>query len=255
MGNNTKKLAAIVVIFSFVTLLITLPSYSNQEENNYPKLYDEIIRTNSILEESSTETGLYKKDNTYYFKGIVLNNYININNELWRIISIDENKNITLIKDEGITNNKLYKYNEEYTNQNYKDSNIEKELNTYYNNKLSNIPNIIEKEYCINYQDKCLETKTSKISILNPDDLKEHNIISNQFNDESYLVNNNDYWILNNSYDEYMNCALSSYVCKLGSLDNGFVDEEKTIRPIITLSNNTKVIGEGTLDKPYILTE
>lgn len=32
-------------------------------------------------------------------------------------------------------------------------------------------------------------------------------------------------------------------------------NKKKTIRPIITLSNNTKVIGEGTLDKPYILTE
>lgn len=255
MGNNTKKIAAIVVVFSFLTLLITIPSYSNKEENNYPKLSEEILRTNSVLDASSNETGLYKNDNVYYFKGIVLNNYININNELWRIISIAEDKNITLIKEEGINDNKLYKYNEDYANQNYKDSNIEKEIINYYNNKLSNITNIVEKEYCINYQDKCLETSLSKISILNPDDLKYHNIISNQFNEESFLVNNNDYWVLNNSYDEYMNCALTSYVCKLGSLDMGFVDEEKTIRPVITLSSDTTVTGEGTLDKPYILTE
>ena len=255
MGNNTKKLAILVVAFAFIAIVYTLPSYSNKEETIYPKLTEEILRTNSVLDETMTETGLYKDNKTYYFKGVVTNNYLNLNDELWRIISIDEYENITLIKQEGINNNKTYKYNEEYSNHKYENSIVEKELELYYKDKLSNVKAIIEQDYCVLYQDKCIETKRSKISIINPDTINKHNINKNEYNDESYLINGNDYWILNNTYDEYMMSALSGYISTLGNLDNGFVDEEKTIRPIITISSKSTGIGEGTIDNPYILAE
>ena len=60
-----------------------------------------------------------------------------IENEI--IKYIDEYENITLIKQEGINNNKAYKYNDDYSNHKYENSNIEKQLELYYKDKLSNV--------------------------------------------------------------------------------------------------------------------
>lgn len=255
MTNNNKKLTIVAITIAFVALVVTIPSYSRQEENNNPRLYDEIIRSNSILEETNIETGLYKSNNIYYFKGLVMNNYLEINGELWRIILIDEENNVTLIKEEGLNNNKTYKYNEEYNKHQYEDSIVKTKLIKYYNDNLSSINSIITKEYCINYENTCTQKEKTNIAIITPDILELNNISKTEYTEESYLINEYDYWVLNNKYDEIIDSAFSGYVSKLGNLDEGFVDEEKTIRPIITLSNNAQVTGEGTIDKPYILTE
>ena len=75
------------------------------------KLEEEITKDKSI-NYSIDDVGLYKENNYYFFRGNVENNYIKINDEMWRIVAILENKNIRIIKEDGINSNQLYKYNE-----------------------------------------------------------------------------------------------------------------------------------------------
>ena len=251
MKNMRKKIIAITLVIVVFAIIFVIPSYSTQDNDKSLIMTEEIFRTNSLIEKRTTETGLHFIEDNYYFLGIPSNNFVNINGENWRIIKINKDNSILIIKEEGINKNKLYQYNEEYNNASFNDSYVKKELEEYYENNLKNMKYVIEQEYCIQYEKECLATEKNTISLLTPEILDINNI-NEEYNDESFLINNYDYWILSNSYDEIIDSAYSGYVSSLGNLDNGFVDEEKTIRPIITLSKDTRVIGEGTINNPYI---
>ena len=82
-----KKIIISLILILVVGLLVSFNSSHSVLTTN--KLYEEIIKNNTILDNNSKENGLYKIDNKYYFKGNVINNYVSIGNSLWRILSID----------------------------------------------------------------------------------------------------------------------------------------------------------------------
>lgn len=57
------------------------------------KLKDKIIEENTVTEGA----GLYKINNEYIFRGEYPNNYVKFNNEIWRIIKINDDGSIKLI--------------------------------------------------------------------------------------------------------------------------------------------------------------
>ena len=80
-----------------------------------------------------------------------------------------------------------------------------------------------------------MKTEQETISLITPDILAI-NKINGEYNNDSYLINNHDYWILKNSYDEIIDSAFSGYVSSFGNIDDGFVDEEKTSNNIFLIS-------------------
>ena len=91
-------------------------------------LYDTIISDNLV----TSGNGLYQVNDEYVFKGDNINNYVSIGNELFRIISINEDGTIRLIENKGKTENYTVwddRYNVE-KNANYG-------VNNYYENGLS----------------------------------------------------------------------------------------------------------------------
>lgn len=94
-----------------------------------------------LKEQIVTEgNGLYQVENSYVFKGDEVDNYIMFFDNLYRIIGIDENGILKLIKVYSETPSKVWddKYNvdiEKYSGKNiYKDSSILNQLNKDYEN-------------------------------------------------------------------------------------------------------------------------
>lgn len=139
----TKRQFVVIILFLiiFVVGLNMKESYSEKEViDEKVLLYDQLLKNNTIIEKEITkdksinysidDVGLYKENNYYFFRGNVENNYIKINDEMWRIVAILENKNIRIIKEDGINSNQLYKYNDDYSNYSYSYSVIYNELDT-----------------------------------------------------------------------------------------------------------------------------
>lgn len=195
---------------------------------------------------------LYKINDKYIFKGKNIDNYVYYSGILYRIVSIDKDKQIKLITDENITslvwgydNN----YENSYVNKWLNDMNEEntgifvKSLNSYSKY-------IINTKTCIDNGES--NTKCSKynedylIGLLSIDEY-------NAAGEDSYLNNGTYWWLSNNDGDK------AWYVTDKGKLSNDSYDKNSYygygVRPTITLNKDIVVSeGIGTKNNPYIFT-
>ena len=54
--------------------------------------------------------GLYQYNSKYYFSGIDVNNYVEFNDEIWRIVSIEEDGSVKIVKDSVVEISKIAQY-------------------------------------------------------------------------------------------------------------------------------------------------
>ena len=93
--------------------------------------FSDIILSN---EEATLNTGdgLYLYDTKYYFSGTDINNYVEFNDEIWRIVSIEEDGGIKIVKDSVVEIDKIAQYEstspfwEKYYNNYFKEYNKNK---------------------------------------------------------------------------------------------------------------------------------
>ena len=53
-----------------------------------------------IISTQNDKTGVYKSNEDYVYKGVDANNYISFNSQIYRILKLDEYRNMYLLKDE-----------------------------------------------------------------------------------------------------------------------------------------------------------
>ena len=117
------------------------------------KILSEEIKTNPNFLSSHSDKGLYvqKGDNTksidgkptYYYRGNVTNNYVKFAGSTWRIVRINEDGTIRIVRTASIESST---YGPTST---YKGSTAENKLNNWYNSNLKSYENLIaETEYC-----------------------------------------------------------------------------------------------------------
>lgn len=253
-----KRYILILAVLVLVAIyMINFDTSHSDKMNDGRVFYEEIINNNSIYDVTMIEEvdGLFYDEvsNEYFFKGNVANNYIVLNNELWRIVGINDDNSVKLIKQIGIYDNKLYAYNVNYSNFKYQDSEVITSLLSWYDANLFYIgEHVADSDYCIYYQNgECLEFGSYKVGLLDESEVRRAGGEVNINNDVYYLYNENDWWIIDNDYDEVLESAFSGYVNSLGSIDKGFVDEKMTIRPVINLKKEIRISGSGTIDNPY----
>lgn len=245
-----------------------------------------IIANNNIVEDNNIATGLFKTNDTtnnldsYYYKGEVENNYVLFNNELWRIIRINEDGSIRIIKNDNLNLNYQFNSNSKLENSyEYLNSNVKNELDNYYNNTLIDFDYmLVEQNYCNtlnvvkndtyktsetnkSYYEyittlKCSEENKLKIGLITYEEASLAGLSYGNNNSYNYLVkgNNKNTWMISkagtNTYSK------DNYVWRIS--ENGSISEQlvtnnyTSVRPVINLKGTLNVIGVGTESDPYI---
>lgn len=119
----------------------------------------------NLISTKGSEDGLYKENNTYLYKGSNSKNYISFNGEIYRILKIDEYRNVYLLKDE---NDKSLNKKE-----------IDNYISCYYND---------------NYSEK-VKNNISDVILL------DYKMYLDSYNgNNTFIINNDNIWVNDNEY-------------------------------------------------------
>ena len=250
-GKNLIKkkhpFSNLFIIFSIVFLSFLFVFYSSRlikfYKQEHPNLTEENRTLSEVLKQEITTEGdgLYYQNKEHIFKGYPKNNYIIYSGYLFRIVKINEDGSIKLITENPINNLKL--------SGNYKTSDIRKFLNDdgleltgiFYDNLLQPELYLKSSFFCLQNsidESNCIEQINDKVGLLS---YKEY---LDALGNNSYLNNNNYYWLMNGNDKNY-------YIFKEGGVSSDKLGYYG-IRPVINLKENTKIIsGNGTIDDPY----
>lgn len=128
MKKNYKYFILILVVLFMIIFLNIFRIYknnnTNEVENNGSTLSERFLNLYKVVNEDS---GLYKYTNKYVFKGNP-NNYIEFNDELWRIVSLDKDGSVKIVRNNLLNYEKDYETALEYLNSEYYDSLSNKEF-------------------------------------------------------------------------------------------------------------------------------
>lgn len=246
------------IFFNILTIFIICSIYSYKLIHYYRLEHKQsFLTTNNLYETLKNKpitynnSGLYKIDNNYYYKGKVTDNYLYYSARLWRIISFNDN-GIKLISEDTQTSMVWS------TENNYKDSYIynwlnitDKEHSGIFINSLNNYKNyLIKHSWCTDIVTKdnqtCNDTLNNYVGLISIEEyLKAGGI-------ESYLNNNNYFWTINASENNIW------YIFDKGGINDETNDDtgyhSYGVRPSIVLDINTPLYkGDGTKDNPYII--
>lgn len=246
------------IFFNILTIFIICSIYSYKLIHYYRIEHKQsFLTTNNLYETLKNKpitynnSGLYKIDNNYYYKGKVTDNYLYYSARLWRIISFNDN-GIKLITEDTQTSMVWS------TENNYKNSYIynwlnitDKEHSGIFLNSLNNYKNyLIKHSWCADIVTKdnqtCNDTLNDYVGLISIEEyLKAGGI-------ESYLNNNNYFWTINASENNVW------YIFDKGGINDETNDDtgyhSYGVRPSIVLDINTPLYkGDGTKDNPYII--
>lgn len=233
-----------------------------------------------ITDESNIVTegaGIYKYEDGYVFRGEYVNNYITLDNNLWRIVSIDNDGNLKLVKNEPLENQ--YAWDDRYNVtvdgsfgiNDYAKSRIQESLQKLYehdelikNSKehLITYPLCIGKrnsdDMSINKQTDCGTTYSTNVGILSLYEIENGSIDSNCNSINTEACKNYNYfsnfmygtWISNTANDN----TYQAYFGGTYGVDLIDSSEYSDVYPVIVLSGKELYSsGNGSEDNPYLI--
>lgn len=244
------------------------------------KEYSTVHLIDKLMDDLTTEnSGLYQVGEEYIFKGDKVDNYIMLSQIPYRIIGIDKEGILKLVKIDPESPSKMWdnKFNVEtnrYSGINiYKDSNILNALNSTYNNtkkvfkdvkkhlvaydvcigKRSNLDNTISKDI-----DCSLKLEKQIVSLLNVSDYALASLDPNCVTLRSRSCNNYNYlrnvvsssWTLNSSSDNTYDVMYISD--GLMEIQNAKYTEQYNLVVYID-GNELYTSGNGSAESPYLL--
>ncbi len=225
--------------------------YSKQNtklENDSYTLNGSITKNNRVVQDG---IGLHQDNDGYYFKGMVLNNYVVFANRLFRVIRINIDGSVKMIS-ENIASEFMWGESSSYQNSNL-DYWLDYNKNilgsgVYYDTLPLVSDNLIKTAY---YEDvfdgkKVNRGKTEMSSYVTTLSVSDYSLANGK---NSYLNTGVYFWIIgkNSNGDNY-------YVNDNGELLTGNYYESYGVRPVITVKADTLIIcGDGTKDNPYVI--
>ncbi len=248
--------------------------------------YTDKTLATAVKEDSKVTTsgyGLYNMNNNFVFRGEEVNNYVSINENLWRIVKIDSNSNVYLIKEDYIgyaaswddRYNSELKYNVGINN--YSASRIKEYLSELYNTTKEDLifltdtdkTKLSSYEVCTGKRTINSTTNTNeleckstvagqKLGLLTVSDYINASIDPNCTSPESPSCQNYNYltvkyrwWTVTAEENSSSSVLL---VNEKGKIISAKCYEYNYIRPVIKLSNRIMInSGNGTEENPYIL--
>lgn len=275
--------------------LLVYNEYSLEVANSFKET---ILRDNQFGElvspigtVSTTNEGLLVSEDelgqTYYFRGSVDNNYVKMNNLMFRIVRINGDGSVRLVLDNTLEDNSYYlrrinKTNEYLNNMIFDNSDIKKVLDKWYNTNLLSVDNYIassnfcydnafylqnESEYFTNSYDRIYVSNAAslncqegiyvgKVGLLSIDEVIYAGASKDGTNNSYYLYNPsilNNWWTMSSSKVNIQSNNVNNYlITSGGGIDlEGKLNSSYGIRPVISLDKSVKVSGAGTLENPY----
>lgn len=257
-----------------------------QEQVIKPTIVEKILSDNQVLSNIDyndlSTSGLYKIDNSYYFRGNVSNNYMSFANKVFRIVGINSDRSLKLV----YVNNELKSsYNDNnYAESNlaYEDSKMEEYLNTWYQDNLLDYDSyIVSYNYCNDTSSTSFYSRTDfgsstrvfndnipsiecpssnkeygglysgKIGLLSLDEVSIAGGSKNIVNTSFYLYNGESYYTM--SPTKYYYGAYMGIMDSTGKLGEVMVTNERSVLPVININGSLNLAGSGTLEDPYVL--
>ena len=252
---------------------------------NCGEIYSTVELANKVLNESTVNSGygLYSTNTGYAFRGEDVNNYVQLDKSLWRIVKVTSNNNLVLISAEGVPYTQYWdnRYNEERLyeagiNQ-YDASRIKDYLNKIYTKPseedgevlLSNSDKakMISFNVCTGKRSINSETKNNteectkyiqnqKMGLLTLSDYLYASIDPNcksastkSCKNYNYLTLKEDWWLVTANKDD---TSTVFSVSRSGNVTAENASNYAIVRPVIYL--NSRVLykdGNGSKDKPY----
>lgn len=250
--------------------------------------YSTIELHKKILNEEEIVTsgdGLYSRGGSYYFRGEYVNNYVKMDNSLWRIVKVTSDDNIVLIHANGLDYSQPWdnRYNESMLYEaginNYPVSRMKEYLERIYKDPVvedgEDILSKKDKSKLVNYnvcigkrsidseeKDNSLECKEvlkeQKIGLLTLSDYLYASLDPNcksastrSCMNYNYLSIDDEWWLITANSQ---NTATAYMVNRDGVVEANTTADYSKIRPVVYL--NSKVLlkkGKGTEKDPYIL--
>ena len=287
--RKEKNKKRIIVISLFLFLIIMTSGYAAFSTNislhakgnikcNPKNIQDK------ILKDLTTEgDGLYKDEYTegrYIYRGANPDNYIKFNSELWRIISLENDEVIKIIKSNAIND---MAWDEQNSNDWLKPATINIYLNeSYYESLSEESQNLIithnwevgmvssdNDNMQLELQEEEKKTWNGKIGLISHSEyLRANSNIklcgTDKKNDENHITCNQTNWLY----------SLGLYWWTIsGRIDSNFLvwdvngggtfsdafpaagneNHYRYVFPVLHLSKDIKICGEGTHDNPYII--
>lgn len=249
-------------------------------------------KTKIGLEISTIDEGLISsKDNygtTYYFRGNVKDNYVQVGKLLFRVVRINGDGSVRLVLNDFLEVE--YPYNINTLNvenigesANLLNTSLITELNIWYQQNLIDYSNsLISGTFCTDItfetqlgdiyysntynrtygsNNPSLEcqgiTYNSNVGLLSVDEIIFAGAYKNTPNTEYYLYNKKQQkaYLTSSSYSLNSSNLISMININAdGSLANGVLqDVPQAIRPVINIATSAKVKGKGTIQNPYII--
>lgn len=301
-----------------------LAVYANQDSYNVIEIKDTKLLKDLLIEKTIGDVeigkpndtfGLYKFGNTYIFRGgdirdnsfytsssiktdsitkVTMNNYIKVpweeykndecDNSCYRIMGINEDMSITIIRDNILGNIKFGE--DEIIKTNiysylYGEKGYEKLLLKDYSEILKPF------DVCINYIDKYISVNSKEYidsdyvkdtcDVKGKLNTKELTSLNNKYvrlpyveeylnsslneyctNDKKYQCRDNNYLFNNESFmtlnKDHNDTKIIRNINKYGSANYNYIDNYDGIRPVVTLKSNTYIeSGIGTKENPFII--
>ena len=243
----------IIIICTFY--LLRFIKYYRLEHNTKPgetvKLVDTLIKKQSYLDITKGLV-LDEETNVYTYLGEIDDNYLSYSGMLFRIMSIDEEKNVRLVSEDILT----YMYSG--LENGYEESFVNKWLNSsdgkysgVFENILYNKDNIlVNSEVCSDVIDDLNNITCDKVN----DSYKVGMLSLNDYKvaggKKSYLYNGKSYYLssLNSENGNY-------YMLESGDIALNVSNSKVSgVRAVITINGNLDLIsGDGSKNNPYII--
>lgn len=271
-------------------------AYKEIRKKEQKTFKDIILETNEVKKDvegdylnNFTDSGLFMSEDdeglAYVFRGDITNNYVSLNDMLFRILRINGDGTVRLISNNNVLTSAFRSKidNEDYGNNALlSKSNALEKLNSWYSSNLSTIDNyIVNSKFCnenayylenidgkfFNSYQRIINDNTpslkcsglveeSKVGLLNVDEARYSGTSINSTFEDYFLLNKEDsvgFYTLSGSQIVYNYNVVDNFSI---TTDGKLVADSKVtatlgLKPVISLDKNVIVEGNGTLESPY----
>lgn len=300
--QKNKRNKQIIMVSTICLLVVMGVGYAAFSTQLSLKAKGNILKkaiTPEKLKESVVDSGdgLYKdiyEDGKYFYRGANPNNYITFNNETWRIVSVESDNTVKIIRNELLTESSWSSGGTCYEGSGWRPEigsgcnkwDAPALLNTYLNDtylKTININNekIVPSIWYIGgipygnidlasqiAEENKTQSKSASIGLItvseyirasnNTEQCSNFNLNNDNYETcqtTNWLYKNLDYWTITALSTGLNNGVLYINNGKIeGQSTDGFPSASRSVFPVLYLSSDITLSGTGTQQDPYIIT-